>query len=143
MYTVVTATKRTPRTDHIVELSKLKYAKFTIKALLKYWLVPFVYISIIIYVVLSTTNERGHVISTLYGKVRKLIRHSEASEIVEIAYNDWANASQRDNLLSEFYGPIVALYKDQPLGTLLSHDSDHRPAIMKHFKESLLPLCEK
>lgn len=35
----------------------------------------------------------------------------EASDVVELAYNDYANASQRLSLLEEFYGPSFTLFK--------------------------------
>ena len=35
----------------------------------------------------------------------------EAAEIVECAYNDFANAQQRAALIEEFYGPSFALFK--------------------------------
>lgn len=35
----------------------------------------------------------------------------EAAEIIECAYNDYANASQRAALVEEFYGPSFALFK--------------------------------
>ena len=35
----------------------------------------------------------------------------EASEVVELAYNDYANAAQRLSLLEEFYGPSFTLFK--------------------------------
>ena len=34
---VVSLTNLFLKSDHIIELSKLKYAKFTVKSLLKYW----------------------------------------------------------------------------------------------------------
>lgn len=100
---------------------------------------------------LSAPVERGRLISGFYGHVRKLIRHTEASEIVELAYNDWANAEQRASLIQEFYGPTFALFKhksegDSPpssLAQILNENMDQREAILKHLKESLVPLIEK
>ena len=48
---------------------------------------------------------------TLYGNVRKLIRHKEASDVVEYAYDQFANAQQRQAIIEEFYGPSFALFK--------------------------------
>ena len=95
----------------------------------------------------STASERGHVISALYGHVRRLVRHSEASEILEIAYNDFANAGQRASLMKEFYGPQFSLFKDEPLPTslndLLKEKPELRGTVMKHLKEAIFPLLEK
>ncbi len=101
-------------------------------------------------------------ISCLYGHVRKLIRHSEAGEIVEMAYNDYANAAQRTALIQEFYGSEFALFKNAPQQTPQEdHTHDHaqpheqtlsdvlaaNPSrckmILAHMKDSLLPLLEK
>lgn len=117
--------------DHIVELSKLKYAKFTVKSLLKY----------------CTASERGVVIASLYGHVRRLVRHTEAAEILEIAYNDYANASQRAALVSEFYGPQFSLFKAEASNTTLTQLLEDKPcqrvSILKHIKDAILPLINK
>jgi len=47
--------------------------------------------------------------SFFYGHVRRLIRHTEAASLVELAYNDYANVHQREALTREFYGVIVSL----------------------------------
>lgn len=86
---------------------------------------------------------------SLHGNVRKLIRHTVAAEIIEVAYNEYANACQRAALIQEFYGPTFALFKDQytnpprPLTLILSENVEHKDSILKHMKESLLPLCDK
>ena len=46
--------------------------------------------------------------SFFYGHVRRLIRHTEAASLLESAYNDYANAHQREALTREFYGVIVS-----------------------------------
>ena len=113
----------------------------------------------------STPLEKNHVISALYDHVRRLIRHKEASEVVETAYNDYANASQRASLIRQFYGPQFMLCmpppssldrhdddkeEEEPIvekptdlgGTLQSHPGQ-RAAILKHLKETLTSLLEK
>ena len=96
------------------------------------------------YLFTSTASERGHVISSLYGHVRRMVRHSEAAEVLEIAYNDYANASQRAALVKEFYGPQFSLFKDTGSPTeLLKHRPEIRGSVMQHLKESILPLLEK
>ena len=105
-------------------------------------------------------------ISSLYGHVRKLIRHSEAGEIVELAYNDYANAAQRTALIQEFYGSEFALFKNipqepsqedhtqdytqdhtQPHQQTLSEVLEANPSrckmILAHMRDSLLPLLDK
>ncbi len=94
-------------------------------------------------------------ISSLYGGVRKLIRHSEAGEIVELAYNDYANAAQRTALIQEFYGSEFALFKTTPpqedhsqphqqtLGEVLAANPSRCKIILSHMRDSLLPLLDK
>ena len=45
--------------------------------------------------------------SCFYGNVRRLMCHTEAASLLELAYNDYANAHQREALTREFYGMIV------------------------------------
>jgi hypothetical protein len=43
------------------------------------------------------------------GKYVELMRNANASEVLELAYNDYANAQQRYAIACEFYGPECAL----------------------------------
>ncbi|KAL8576511.1 hypothetical protein ACOMHN_003069 [Nucella lapillus] len=116
--------------DHVAELSKNKYAKFIIRKLLKY----------------GTKAQRGAIMTGFHGCVRKLIRHKEAADVVEYAYNDFATASQRLFLLEEFYGPAFAMFRNQTtqsLDDVLKEQPDKKDMIMNNLKESLLPLIDK
>lgn len=46
---------------------------------------------------------RGHCVS--------LLRLSSAAQVLESAYNDYANAQQRYNIIVEFYGVDFAYFK--------------------------------
>lgn len=118
------------------------------------WIIP--HLTCDLHLLHSSAAERAEVIKSLYGHVRKLIRHSEAGDVVEVAYNDYANATQRKALIQEFYGTDFALFKDtspegvtnpaHPLGTLgevLENNSARRKGILTHMKDSLLPLLDK
>ena len=76
-----------------------------------------------------------------------MVRHTEAAEILEIAYNDYANAGQRAALVKEFYGPQFSLFKDETtpttLSELLKEKPELRASVMKHLKEAILPLLDK
>ena len=88
-------------------------------------------------------------ISSLYGHVCKLIRHAEASEVVEFAYNEYANRTQRTALVQEFYGSEFAIFKNssssepEGLGEVLAAHADKAKMILARMKDSLLPLLEK
>jgi pumilio family protein 6 len=118
--------------DHIVELSKSKYAKFTVKAMMR----------------LCTPEQRHQLISALYGSVHRLARHREAAEVVETAYNDYANASERAALVQEFYGRKFALFKsregeEKSLEEILEGGAQERGSVLCHMKEALMKLLDK
>ena len=79
----------------IARLAKSRYAKFFVRKLLKY----------------GTKEQRSVVFKSLHGHVPKMMRHKDAAEVVELAYNDYANVQQRQSLVEEFYGPSFALFK--------------------------------
>ena len=87
--------------------------------------------------------------------MRKFIRRSEASDIVEFAYNEYANLEQRTALVQEFYGSEFAVFKSditspssQPvtqdvLGHVLGQHPDKSAHILARMRDSLLPLVDK
>ena len=94
----------------------------------------------------STPIQRGHMMTCFYNHVPTLVRHKEAVELVELAYNDYANAQQRSLLVQEFYGPQFALFKDgsgQSLGDILSANPEQRTKLIGHMKQALMPLLDK
>ena len=95
----------------------------------------------------STAQQRGFIISAFYNHVRRLVRHSEASYVLEAAYNNHANAQQRWRLVQEFYGPQFALFKDSEAQSLeevfLASNPSEKATICRHMKEALLPLLER
>ena len=65
---------------------------------------------------------------------------------METAYNDYANAHQRNALVQEFYGPEFALFKSElgsSLEEILKSSPDQKPSIIKHMKNSLTTLIDK
>lgn len=68
----------------LVELSKAKYSRNIVKKFLMYGSKP----------------QVAEIIRSFKGHVRKMLRHAEASAIVEYAYNDKAILEQR-NMLTE------------------------------------------
>lgn len=53
----------------------------------------------------------AEIIRSFKGHVRRLLRHAEASAILEYAYNDKAILEQRNMLTEELYGNTFQLYK--------------------------------
>ncbi|XP_071118685.1 pumilio homolog 3-like [Haliotis cracherodii] len=116
--------------DDIVSMCKSKYAKFVIRKILKY----------------GSKQQRNFMFKTFHGNVRKLIRHREAVEILEFAYNEYANAPQRLSMMEEFYGPSFTLFKNhdtKSLEQIMLEQPDKKDMILSNMKEALLPLIDK
>ncbi len=56
-------------------------------------------------------QQAGQVMSAFKGNVRQMLRHAEASSVVEYAYNDKAVLSQRLMLTEELYGNTFQVCK--------------------------------
>jgi len=111
-----------------VELSKSVYGRFIISRVLAY-----------------CTEERASVIAEFYGKVLKLIKHKEASLIIEEAYSQYANATQRTALIEEFYGPEYAIFKTKENRSIeqLMEQPIKKESILKHLQHTLSSILGK
>ncbi|KAK3730600.1 hypothetical protein QZH41_018820, partial [Actinostola sp. cb2023] len=111
-------------------MAKSKYSKFFVKKMLKY----------------GTREQKRFIIQCFYGKVKKLIRHKEASEILELIYTDYAVAAEKTSLVQEFYGPEFSLFKtldNKSLVKILTDEPLKKPSILRNLKESLAPLVDR
>ena len=88
--------------EDIVEMSKSKYANFFVQKLLRY----------------GTKEQKSAVMKAMEGKVAKMMKHKIAGVIVELAYNDYANAEQQNVMLQEFLGPEYRMFKEPELKTV-------------------------
>ncbi|KAL4236270.1 hypothetical protein ACF0H5_004657 [Mactra antiquata] len=116
--------------DEIPTMAKSKYAKFLVKKMLMY----------------GTKHHRNMVYKSFHGHVRQLIRHKTAADVVEYAYNEYANAHQRLSLLEDFYGPSFCLFKTPDikcLGQIMLSQPDKREMILRNMREALMPLIDK
>ncbi|GAB6019665.1 hypothetical protein CHUAL_001220 [Chamberlinius hualienensis] len=114
----------------LVLFMKSKYAKFFVMKILKY----------------GTKQQRDEVMKAMHKKVIKLALHTEAAEVVEMAYNEYANLKQRQDLMVEFYGLSYALFKDKQIGSLqelLENDPAQRDTVLSYMKETLTAAVEK
>ena len=69
-----------------------------------------------------------------------------ASSVVESAFNEWANATQRGCLLQEFYDPHFKVFKDTSVPSFsrfLETHPEKRQTSLEYFKENLMPLVDK
>ncbi|KAG0267409.1 pumilio domain member 6 [Mortierella polycephala] len=114
---------------HYLTLSKSMYGRFIVIKILHY-----------------CSKYREAVIKEFYGKVRQLIKHKEASAIIEDAYSTYASSAQRAALIQEFYGPEFRLFKvedKKTLGEILEQNPIKKDNIMKHLMETLKGCMEK
>ncbi|KAK1800547.1 hypothetical protein P4O66_005770 [Electrophorus voltai] len=116
--------------DYLVELSKSKYARNIVKKFLMY----------------GSKQQVGEVMVAFKGKVRQMLRHSEASSVVEYAYNDKAVLSQRLMLTEELYGNTFKVCKSTVCPTIekvLESNPDKLESIMEEMKQILTPMAQK
>ncbi|GAB5579664.1 pumilio homolog 3 isoform X1 [Prionailurus iriomotensis] len=88
----------------------------------------------------------AEIMRSFKGHVRRLLRHAEASSIVEYAYNDRAVLEQRNMLTEELYGNTFQLYKstDHPtLDKVLEVQPEKLELIMDEMKQILTPMAQK
>lgn len=116
------------------QLAEGRYAKFLIGKLLVH----------------NDDEIRDIIIPNFYGKVRKLINHSEASWILDDVYRTVATKEQKALLLREWYGPefaIKELTKDikatSDLKQILADEPAKRAPLMKSLFELINTLVQK
>jgi pumilio homology domain family member 6 len=88
--------------DIIVEMIQSKYARNTVKRILKY----------------GSANVRSAVISALFGNILKLASHTWSAPILDYIYTEVATKKQRQQLKQEFYGDIYKKTKDEKVTNL-------------------------
>ncbi|KAJ7987073.1 hypothetical protein DPEC_G00334970 [Dallia pectoralis] len=116
--------------DDMVELSKSTYARNIVKKFLIY----------------GSKEQVASVMMGFKGNVRQMLRHSEASSVVEYAYNDKAVLSQRLMLTEELYGTTFLVFKSSVCPTLekvLEANPDKVNGILEEMKQILTPMAAK
>ncbi|KAM4810494.1 pumilio homolog 3 [Rhinophrynus dorsalis] len=116
--------------EHIVDLSKSKYARNIVRKFLMY----------------GSKSQVAEIIKSFKGQVKKLLRHSEASYIVEYAYNHKAILEQRNMLCEELYGNTFRFYKSTIIPSLekvLEAQPEKKESILEEMKQILVPLSQK
>ncbi|TRY92577.1 hypothetical protein DNTS_020494 [Danionella cerebrum] len=116
--------------EDIVMLSKSKYGRNIVKKFLMY----------------GSKKQVAEVMLAFKGKVRKLLRHTESSSIVEFAYNDKAILPQRLMLTEELYGNTFTVFKSSSCPTLekvLEANPGKLENIMEEMKQILTPMAQK
>lgn len=100
---------------------------------------------------LVTDNDiRDIIVPEFYGHVKRLIRHPEASWIMDDIYRTVATKEQKAMLLCEWYGPEFVIFKSTKdstatadLSTILANSPEKRIPIMQHLKDMTNQLVQK
>lgn len=115
-------------------LAESKYAKFLIGKMLVH----------------GDHETRDLVIPEFYGHVRRMMKHPEASWIVDDIYRGIATTSQKANMLREWYGAEYALFGSKERGPvsadlkeLLAEHPEKRTPIMRSLLELINLLVQK
>ncbi|KAF9889195.1 pumilio domain member 6 [Aspergillus nanangensis] len=119
---------------HYIELAQSRYAKFLIGKL----------------IVHGDHEIRDLIIPEFYGSVKRLIRHPEASWILDDVYRGVATKEQKANLLREWYGPEFSLFRAEKgttptadLAEILKENPEKRAPIMHFLHELVNQLVQK
>ncbi|KAF1765207.1 hypothetical protein GCK72_005159 [Caenorhabditis remanei] len=117
-------------TPEIVRMSKNVYSKFFVKKMLKN----------------GTKEQRDLIINAFRGHAPTFLRIKHAAEVLEYAYNDFANAHQRYNIITEFYGKEFILFREENIRSLteiLAEKPEKKTVILKHLDEIIGAVNEK
>ena len=115
-------------------LAESKYAKFLIGKILVH----------------GDEETRDMVVPEFYGHVRRMIKHPEASWILDDIYRGIATSPQKATLLREWYGAEFALFKSSGTGPpsaelkkLLEDHPEKRTPIMRSLHDLVNLLVQK
>ncbi|RUP51862.1 hypothetical protein BC936DRAFT_145038 [Jimgerdemannia flammicorona] len=116
-----------------LELSKSMYGKFLVMKVLEH-----------------CPKYRDPVLKELRTKVPRLVRHREASHVIEAFFAQFSTAAQRFALISEFYGPEFTLFNkpakgqtQQTLEEVFQAQPEKKDGILKHLSETLTGTLDK
>ncbi|XP_072228164.1 pumilio homolog 3 isoform X3 [Leuresthes tenuis] len=116
--------------DEILPLCKSQYGRHVVKKFLMY----------------GNKELVAAVIQAFKGKVQKMLRHADASSIIEYAYNDKAMLAQRLMMSDELYGNTYTVCKSSERNTIekvLKANPDKLASIIDEMKTSLTPMAQK
>ncbi|KAI9743744.1 MAG: pumilio domain member 6, partial [Candelina submexicana] len=115
-------------------LAESRYAKFLIGKLLVH----------------GDNEIRDLIIPEFYGNVRRLIKHPEASWILDDTYRGIATPQQKSRILREWYGAEFSLFKSEAtaaptanLSDILKEHPEKRAPIMRSLYETINHLVQK
>ncbi|KAL3994448.1 CPL (NUC119) domain family protein [Acanthocheilonema viteae] len=116
----------------IIRMTKSKYARFFVMKMLKH----------------GSVIQRQIIFDAFRGHCVSLLRVSSAAQVLESAYNDYANAQQRYNITVEFYGVDFAYFKDadnrvRTLKEIMADSPNRKLSIVKYLENILVDIVDK
>uniref|UniRef100_A0A1I7YS40 PUM-HD domain-containing protein n=1 Tax=Steinernema glaseri TaxID=37863 RepID=A0A1I7YS40_9BILA len=118
-------------TPELLRMTKSKYAIFFLHKMLR----------------LASKTQRDIIINSINGHCVKLLKNSTASQALETIFNDYATASQRFSITSEFYGTDFLLYRDEvgteDLDEIFKKYPTKKKAILGNIRETLEAVVDK
>ncbi|CAJ0914174.1 unnamed protein product, partial [Mesorhabditis belari] len=112
----------------IIRMSKSMYARHFVRRMLKY----------------GTKLQKQIIIEAFKGHAVSMLANIYSADILESVYNEYADAQQRFNIITEFYGQEFVVFRIDTIKTLdeiLADEPGKRQMIMKHLEEILLEKC--
>ena len=94
----------------------------------------------------GTKEQKTAVMKAMEGSVATLMKHKIAGMVVELAYNDYANAEQRNRMLQEFLGPEYRMFKETELRTveeIVKKNPEKKADIVKNLGVNVEVLIQK
>ncbi|EJD75872.1 pumilio domain-containing protein 12 [Loa loa] len=118
--------------SEIISMAKSKYARFFVIKMLKH----------------GSVTQRQAIFDAFRGHCVSLLRVSSAAQVLESAYNDYANAQQRYNIIIEFFGVDFASFKavDNRVRTLKEIIDDcpnRKSSVVKYLQSILIDIVDK
>jgi len=115
-----------------VSLSQSSYGKYLVVKVMHY----------------GSPETRMSVAGEFIGHVKKLIRHREASFVIEDIYREYGTPEQKAQMVREFYGVEFAVFgkevdADASLKKILEKNPEKRAVILKHMLDLLTAVVEK
>lgn len=96
----------------------------------------------------GSPETRTSVAGEFVGHVKRLIRHREASFVIEDIYREYGTPEQKAQMVREFYGVEFAVFgkeadADPSLKKILEKSPEKRAVILKHMFDLLTAIVEK
>ncbi|KAF2357124.1 CPL domain [Trinorchestia longiramus] len=94
----------------------------------------------------GSKDQRQKIFSAIEGQVVRLAKQKFASQVLELAYSDFATAAQRSAMMQEFFGPRFRYFKEEGIKTLsdiLEKHPTKKKDVMADLKKGLQVIMHK